>query len=75
MTTPAGELIIEAFAPAPDQRSVVVTDLPDSHDGEDETIVAKAWADEIGKRRAELRSGPVRAVLWSEARARLSALY
>ena len=75
MSTPADEPIVEAFVPAADRRSVVVTAPPDSDDGEDGANVAEAWANEVCKRRAELRSGTVRSVLWSEARARLSALY
>ena len=74
MSTHVDELIDEALALAPDERSAVVTALLESLDGEDETIVAKAWAEEVGKRRAELRSGAVCAVPWSEARARLKAL-
>ena len=74
MSTHVDELIDEALALAPEERSALVTALLDSLDGEDEAIVAKAWAEEVGKRRAELRSGAVRAIPWNEARARLNAL-
>lgn len=74
MSTHVDELIDEALALAPEERSAVVTALLERLDGEDEAIVAKAWAEEVGKRRAELRSGAVRVVPWSEARARLNAL-
>ena len=74
MSTHVDELIDEALALAPEERSAVVTALLESLDGEDEGAVVKAWADEVGKRRAELRSGAVRAGPWSEARARLNAL-
>ena len=70
MNAHVDELIDEALAP--DERSAVVTALLESLDGEDEAIVAKAWADEIDKRRADLRSGVARAVPWSEARAQLT---
>ena len=60
MNAHVDELIDEALAP--DERSAVVTALLESLDGEDEAIVAKAWADEIDKRRADLRSGVARAV-------------
>lgn len=72
MSTHVDELIDEALAP--EERSAVVTALLDSLEGEDEAIVAKAWAEEIEKRSAELRSGAVQAVPWIEARARLNAL-
>ena len=74
MNTRVDELIDEALALTPDERSAVLTALLESLDGEDEAIVAKAWAGEIGMRRAELRAGAVRAVPWIEARARLNAL-
>ena len=74
MNTHVDELIDEALALTLVERSAVLTALLESLDGEDEAIVAKAWADEIGKRRAELRAGAVRAVPWNEARARLNAL-
>lgn len=74
MSTHVDELIDEALALAPDERSAVVTALLESLDGEDEGVVAEAWADEVGKRRAELHSGAVRAVPWREAQARLNAL-
>ncbi len=67
-------LIDEALALAPDERSAVVLALLDSLDSQDEASVARAWADEIRQRKADLRSGATMAVPWSEARARLSAL-
>ncbi len=67
-------LIDEALALAPDERSAVVLALLDSLEGEDEASVARAWADEIRQRKADLRSGATKAVPWSEARARLSVL-
>ncbi len=67
-------LIDEALALAPDERSAVVLALLDSLDGEDETTVAKAWADEIRQRKDALRSGMAQAAPWAEARARLAAL-
>lgn len=74
MSARIDHLIDEALALAPDERSAIVVALLDSLDGEPEAIVAKAWADEICRRRSELRAGTVQAVPWSEARARLSAL-
>ena len=74
MNTRVDHLIDEALALAPAERSAVVLALLDSLDGEDESAVGKAWADEIRKRKSDLRSGAVQAVPWADARARLSAL-
>jgi putative addiction module component (TIGR02574 family) len=74
MNSNVDHLIDEALALAPDERSAVVLALLDSLDHEDEASVAKAWADEIRQRKADLRSGAMKAVPWAEARARLSAL-
>jgi putative addiction module component (TIGR02574 family) len=74
MNSNVDHLIDEALSLAPDERSAVALALLDSLDGEDEASVAKAWADEIRQRKADLRSGAAKAVPWSEARARLSAL-
>lgn len=67
-------LLDEALALGPDERSALVVALLDSLDGEDEAAVGKAWAEEIRRRKVELRSGAVQAVPWAEARARLNDL-
>ena len=67
-------LIDEALSLAPDERSAIAIALLDSFEGEDETTIGKAWAEEIRRRKQELRSGDTQAVAWSEVRARLSAL-
>lgn len=67
-------LIDEALSLAPDERSAVVVALLDSLDGDDEGTVAAAWANEIGRRKTELRSGAAQTVPWAEAKARLDAL-
>lgn len=74
MNARVDHLIDEALALAPDERSAVVLALLDSLDGEDEATVAKAWADEIRRRKSELRSGAAQAVPWDQAKARLNAL-
>ena len=74
MNARVDDLIDEALALAPDERSVVVIALLDSLDGEDEAIASRAWADEIRRRKADLRSGVEKTVPWSEARARLDAM-
>jgi putative addiction module component (TIGR02574 family) len=67
-------LIDEALALLAEERSAVALALLDSLGGEDEAAVSQAWAEEVRRRRQELRSGAVRAVPWEEAKARLSAL-
>jgi putative addiction module component (TIGR02574 family) len=67
-------LIDEALALSPDERSAVALALLDSLPGDDEAEVSKLWAEEIERRKAELRSGATKAIPWAEARARLNAL-
>jgi putative addiction module component (TIGR02574 family) len=74
MNARVDHLLDEALALEPDERSALVVALLDSLDGEDETTTTKAWAEEIRRRRDELRSGAATAVPWEEARARLNAL-
>ena len=74
MNARVDHLLDEALALDPDERSALVAALLDSLDGEDEATVTKAWADEIRRRKDELRSGASSAVPWVEARARLNAL-
>ena len=73
MNARVDHLIDEALALPPEERSAVALALLDSL-GEDEAGVSRAWADEVQRRREELRSGAVRAVPWDEAKARLSTL-
>ena len=77
MNARVDHLLDEALALEPDERSALVVallDSLDSLDGEEETTVTKAWADEIRRRKEELRSGAAFAIPWAEARARLTAL-
>ncbi len=67
-------LIDEALALAPDERSVVALALLDSLEGSDEKGVSNAWAEEIRRRKAELRSAMASPVAWEQAKARLSEL-
>jgi hypothetical protein len=45
------DLLDEALALAPDERSALVVALPESLGGEDEATVTKAWAEEIRQRK------------------------
>jgi putative addiction module component (TIGR02574 family) len=74
MNARVDHLIDEALALPAEERSAVALALLDSLGGEDEAAVSQAWAEEVQRRRQELRSGAARAVPWEEAKARLSAL-
>lgn len=74
MNARVDQLLNEVLALSPEERSALVVALLDSLNGEDEGAVTKAWADEIRRRRADLRSGVASTVTWKEARARLTAL-
>lgn len=74
MNARVDHLIDEALALAPDERSAVALALLDSLEGEDESVVAGAWAEEIRRRKDALRSGAAIPVSWAEARARINAL-
>jgi putative addiction module component (TIGR02574 family) len=74
MNARVDHLIDEALALPAEERSAVALALLDSLGGEDEAAVSQAWADEIRRRKDELRSGAARAAPWNEAKARLSAL-
>ena len=74
MNARVDHLIEEALQLGPDERSAMVVALLDSLDGEDEASVAKAWAEEIRRRKADLRSGAASSAPWAEVRARLGAL-
>jgi putative addiction module component (TIGR02574 family) len=67
-------VIDEALALIPQERSAVLMALLDSLEGDDESAVSDAWANEIARRKADLRSGVAHATPWAQARARLIAL-
>ncbi len=57
-----------------EERSAVAAALIDSLETDQEPSIAEAWRTELIQRRADLRAGVVRAVPWSDARARLSSM-
>jgi putative addiction module component (TIGR02574 family) len=74
MNVRVDHLIDEAPALAPQERAAVALALLDSLPVDDEAVVNKAWAQEIRRRKEELRAGAAKAAPWAQARARLSAL-
>ena len=74
MNARVDHLLDEALMLGPKDRSAIVVALLDSLDGDKEASVAKAWADEIRRRKVELRTGAASSGPWVEVRARLIAL-
>ena len=74
MNARVGHLLDEALGLPADERSALVVALLDSLEGVDDAGVSEAWRAEVKRRRSELRAGLVRAVPWTEAKARLSSL-
>jgi len=68
-----GEILKEALALPSEARAALADSLWDSLDREIDAGAEEAWRMEIRRRLAELDSGAVRAIPWSEARSRLLA--
>jgi putative addiction module component (TIGR02574 family) len=73
MSRDAGEILKEALALPPETRAALADYLWDSLDAEVDPDVEESWRQEIRRRIAQLDSGAVAAIPWSEARARLLA--
>ncbi len=74
MNARVDQLLDEALALLPEERSAVVLALLDSLEGSDDRSVSQAWRRELLERRERLRSGATRAAPWAEARARMNDL-
>jgi putative addiction module component (TIGR02574 family) len=73
MSRDAGEILKEALALPPEARAALADHLWDSLDEEVDPDVEESWRQEIRRRIAQLDSGAIAAIPWSEARARLLA--
>jgi putative addiction module component (TIGR02574 family) len=73
MSRDAGEILKEALALPAEARAALADSLFDSLDSEVEPGVEDAWRNEIQRRLAQLDSGAVAAIPWSEARSQLLA--
>jgi putative addiction module component (TIGR02574 family) len=73
MSRDAGEILKEALALPLEARAALADSLWDSLDPEIDADVEETWRTEIRRRLAELGSGVVTAIPWSEARSRLLA--
>ena len=74
MNARVDQLLDQALGLPSDERSALVVALLDSLDGSDDVAISDAWQQEIKVRKAQLRSGAVTAIPWSEVRARLGTL-
>ena len=73
MSRDAGEILKEALALPPEARAALADSLWESLEEESDQGVDEAWRQEVRKRLAELDSGAVTTIPWSEARAQLLA--
>lgn len=73
MSRDAGEILKEALALPVEARAALADSLWDSLDPEVDAGAEEAWRQEIQRRLAQLDSGAVTAIPWSEARSRLLA--
>jgi putative addiction module component (TIGR02574 family) len=62
------EILKEALALPPDARASIADSLLDSLDQEVEAAAAEEWEREIRRRIAEVESGAVKTISWSDAR-------
>ena len=68
MTRRAKELLDQALALDPSDRADMAATLLESLDDEPEDGIEEAWAQEVERRVAEVESGAVKTIPWSEAR-------
>lgn len=73
MTTTANELLSALMRLPPGERGEVATHLLESLDPAADPDTEAAWAEEIRIRVEEVRSGRVKGVSWTEARAQILA--
>jgi putative addiction module component (TIGR02574 family) len=73
MSRDAGEILKEALELPPEARAALADSLWDSLDSEVDPDADAEWRQEIQRRLADLNSGSVTAVSWSQARLQLLA--
>lgn len=74
MNARVDHLLDEVLGLSAEERSAVIAALIDSLEGTEDRSVSVAWRNELLRRREALRTGATKAIPWTEARARLSAL-
>ncbi|MGI9072707.1 MAG: addiction module protein [Bryobacteraceae bacterium] len=71
MAKDAGHLLQDALALPPEARAALADSLLESIDTEVDEDAESRWREETRRRMAELDSGAVRAISWSEIETRL----
>ena len=71
MSRVPSEILKEALALPPDARASIADSLLDSLDQEVEAGASEEWEREIQRRIAEVESGAVKTISWSDAREHL----
>ena len=69
MNAPVENLLSQALALDPDDRSALALALLDSVGDADAATANASWTEEVERRRSDLASGKTVAVPWAEARA------
>ena len=73
MSRDAGEILKEALTLSQEARAALADSLWDSLDREIDADAEEAWRKELQRRLAELDSGSITCVPWSDARSKLLA--
>jgi putative addiction module component (TIGR02574 family) len=73
MSREAAEILRDALALPVEARAAIADSLLDSLDGKSDEAAEEEWRREIQRRAAELDSGAVTPIPWSEVRSRLMA--
>jgi putative addiction module component (TIGR02574 family) len=71
MAKHVGQLLKEALSLPPEPHAALADSLLESIDAEVDEDAESKWREEIRKRMAELDSGAVRSISWSEVETRL----
>jgi putative addiction module component (TIGR02574 family) len=74
MTAEVSELLKKALALPAEARAALAGSLLESLDDTVDASAEEEWSQEIARRIAELDSGKVKAIPWSEARRQVSAI-
>ena len=74
MKREAAEILKDALALPPEARAALAGSLLESLDSEVDEDAEAAWATEVNRRVADLDSGAVKTISWTEIRRRLAAL-
>jgi putative addiction module component (TIGR02574 family) len=74
MTADISELLKKALALPAEARAALAGSLLESHDETVDASAEEEWSQEIARRIAELDSGKVKPIPWSEARRQVSSI-